>query len=111
MYFGVQRPQVFNPIRDIVFKLFAPQLTSFHLLCAYAAYNISRLRGEQESIDALQFKIAAIRSINRVIDDPTKRYSQKSFISIATFIWLEQAFGNRTSAEFRIHYNGLRQIL
>lgn len=111
MYFGAQRPQVFNPLRDIVFKIFAPQHTSFYLLCAYAAYNISKLRGEQECPDALRYKIAAIQSINRVIDDPTKRYSERSFISIATFIWLEHGFGTRTSAEFRIHYNGLRQIL
>jgi hypothetical protein len=111
IYYGTQKPGVFNPSRDVVFKLFAPQTAPFYLICAYAAYDVARLRGQQESIDGLRFKITAIQNINKRIGDPTQRYTEKTFVAVGTFLWFLQAYGNLTEPEFRIQYNGVKQML
>lgn len=111
MYFGVQRPDVFSPPRDIVFKLFSTQTSAFLCLCAYATYNHALLHGQQESIDGLHFKVAALQKINNLIRDPNQRYSLDAYLAAATFLWFLQTFGNLTSRDFRVQFSGVKQIL
>ncbi|KAI0549760.1 tachykinin family protein [Xylaria curta] len=100
---------VFNPMRDVWFPLDLSNAASFNAIMAHSAAHLSRMQGFPVSNEAVRFKVEAVGIVQLWARDPTLALSDDTIAAILRLLSFERYWGSED--EWRIHHNGLLQII
>ncbi|KAK9344716.1 fungal-specific transcription factor domain-containing protein [Lipomyces starkeyi] len=99
----------FNPMKDVWFPLDLSNAASFNGIMAHSAAHLAHLHGGTYSADALRYKEEALSIINTWLTDPTRALSDETFAAVVRLLTFERYWG--TEAEWKVHRNGLQQMV
>ncbi|KAK9481616.1 fungal-specific transcription factor domain-containing protein [Lipomyces starkeyi] len=99
----------FNPMKDVWFPLDLSNAASFNGIMAHSAAHLAHLHGGTYSADALRYKEEALSIINTWLTDPTRALSDETFAAVVRLLTFERYWG--TEAEWKVHRNGLEQMV
>ncbi|KAI0453622.1 tachykinin family protein [Xylaria acuta] len=102
-------PSVFNPMRDVWFPLDLSNAASFNAIMAHSAAHLSRMQGFPVSNEAVRFKVEAVGIVQFWARDPDLALSDNTIAAILRLLSFERYWGSED--EWRIHHNGLLQII
>ncbi|KAI0469462.1 tachykinin family protein [Xylaria cf. heliscus] len=108
MMFNVHT-SVFNPMRDVWFPLDLSNAGSFNAIMAHSAAHLSRMQGFPVSNEAVRFKVEAVGIVQFWARDPALALSDDTIAAILRLLSFERYWGSED--EWRIHHNGLLQII
>ncbi|KAJ8131730.1 hypothetical protein O1611_g1896 [Lasiodiplodia mahajangana] len=108
MMFSMHRT-MFNPMRDVWFPLDLSNAASFNAIMAHSAAHLARMQGFPVSNDAVQFKVEAVGIVQSWARDPELALSDDTIAAILRLLSFERYWGSED--EWRIHHNGLLQII
>ncbi|KAI1149486.1 tachykinin family protein [Nemania diffusa] len=108
MMFNI-RMTTFNPMRDVWFPLDLSNAASFNAIMAHSAAHLARMQGFPVSNDAVQFKVEAVGIVQSWARDPDLALSDDTIAAILRLLSFERYWGSED--EWRIHHNGLLQII
>ncbi|KAI1430182.1 tachykinin family protein [Xylaria sp. FL1777] len=99
----------FNPMRDVWFPLDLSNAASFNAIMAHSAAHLARMQGFPVSHEAVRFKIEAVGIVQSWARDPALALSDDTIAAILRLLSFERYWGSEI--EWRIHHNGLLQII
>ncbi|KAI1276782.1 tachykinin family protein [Xylaria sp. FL0933] len=99
----------FNPMRDVWLPLDLSNAASFNAIMAHSAAHLARMQGFPVSNDAVHFKVEAVGIVQLWARDPALALSDDTIAAILRLLSFERYWGSEV--EWRIHHNGLLQIL
>ncbi|KAI1127033.1 tachykinin family protein [Nemania abortiva] len=108
MMFSMHRG-TFNPMRDVWFPLDLSNAASFNAIMAHSAAHLARMQGFPVSNDAVQFKVEAVGIVQSWARDPELALSDDTIAAVLRLLSFERYWGSEE--EWRIHHNGLLQII
>ncbi|KAH6981564.1 fungal-specific transcription factor domain-containing protein [Ilyonectria sp. MPI-CAGE-AT-0026] len=101
--------QTFNPMRDVWCPLDLSNAASFNAIMAHSAAHLSRMQGCTRSNEALRFKTEAVRIVQLWMSDPVLALGDDVLAAVLRLLTYERYWG--TEAEWRIHHNGLLNLI
>ncbi|KAI0913252.1 tachykinin family protein [Ustulina deusta] len=99
----------FNPMRDVWFPLDLSNAASFNAIMAHSAAHLARMQGFSVSNEAVRFKVEAVGIVQFWARDPALALSDDTIAAILRLLSFERYWGSEV--EWRIHHNGLLQII
>ncbi|KAI0815961.1 tachykinin family protein [Xylaria sp. FL0064] len=99
----------FNPMRDVWLPLDLSNAASFNAIMAHSAAHLARMQGFPVSNDAVRFKVEAVGIVQLWARDPALALSDDTIAAILRLLSFERYWGSEV--EWRIHHNGLLQII
>ncbi|KAI0423157.1 tachykinin family protein [Xylaria grammica] len=99
----------FNPMRDVWFPLDLSNAASFNAIMAHSAAHLARMQGFPVSNEAVRFKVEAVGIVQFWARDPALALSDDTIAAILRLLSFERYWGSEV--EWRIHHNGLLQII
>ncbi|KAJ2986149.1 hypothetical protein NUW58_g5165 [Xylaria curta] len=108
MMFSIHR-STFNPMRDVWFPLDLSNAASFNAIMAHSAAHLARLQGFPVSNEAVRFKVEAVGIVQFWARDPALALGDDTIAAILRLLSFERYWGSED--EWRIHHNGLLQII
>ncbi|KAI1306817.1 tachykinin family protein [Xylaria venustula] len=99
----------FNPMRDVWLPLDLSNAASFNAIMAHSAAHLARMQGFAVSNEAVSFKIEAVGIVQFWARDPALALSDDTIAAILRLLSFERYWGSEV--EWRIHHNGLLQII
>ncbi|KAI1199214.1 tachykinin family protein [Nemania serpens] len=99
----------FNPMRDVWFPLDLSNAASFNAIMAHSAAHLARMQGFPVPREAVQFKFEAVGIVQLWARDPALALSDDIIAGILRLLSFERYWGSED--EWRIHHNGLLQII
>ncbi|KAI1351405.1 tachykinin family protein [Xylaria sp. FL0043] len=99
----------FNPMRDVWLPLDLSNAASFNAIMAHSAAHLARMQGFPVSNDAVHFKVEAVGIVQLWARDPALALSDDTIAAILRLLSFERYWGSEV--EWRIHHNGLLQII
>ncbi|KAI0543024.1 tachykinin family protein [Xylaria digitata] len=99
----------FNPMRDVWFPLDLSNAASFNAIMAHSAAHLARMQGFPVSNEAVRFKVEAVGIVQSWARDPALALSDDTIAAILRLLSFERYWGSEV--EWRIHHNGLLQII
>ncbi|KAM5349382.1 hypothetical protein ACJ41O_005887 [Fusarium nematophilum] len=101
--------QGFNPMRDVWFPLDLSNAASFNAIMAHSAAHLARMQGFHQSKEALRFKAEAVRIVKIWMEDSELALGDDVLAAVLRLLTYERYWG--TEAEWRIHHNGLSNLI
>ncbi|KAI3321411.1 hypothetical protein HD806DRAFT_152059 [Xylariaceae sp. AK1471] len=108
MMFSVHM-STFNPMRDVWLPLDLSNAASFYAIMAHSAAHLAQMQGFPVSNEAMRFKVAAVGIVQSWSRDPALALSDDMIAAILRLLSFERYWGSEI--EWRIHHNGLLQII
>lgn len=99
----------FNPMRDVWLPLDLSNAASFNAIMAHSAAHLARMQGFPVPHEAVQFKVEAVGIVQTWARDPALALSDDIIAGILRLLSFERYWGSED--EWRIHHNGLLQIV
>ncbi|KAI1369606.1 tachykinin family protein [Xylaria arbuscula] len=99
----------FNPMRDVWLPLDLSNAASFNAIMAHSAAHLARMQGFLVSNEAMRFKVEAVGIVQCWARDPALALSDDMIAAILRLLSFERHWGSEV--EWRIHHNGLLQII